>query len=205
MVIKGKGNFRGTLSKEFTITSKALDDPESSVTLTVADIPFSDKAGKCISKPILTDADGKKLTAGKDYEKVVYTLEDGTLLSNQDKLDTRTEVKVSVKGKGAYTGELKGAYRITVSDFAKARISILAQAYTGREITLKPDDVTVKIGGTSLVYGEDYEIIEGSYRNHIKKGKATVTIKGKGNYGGIKTAKFKITARQFVWFWRLFR
>lgn len=205
MVIKGKGNFRGTLSKEFTITNKALDDPESLVTLTVADVPFSDKAGKYISKPILTDADGKKLTAGKDYEDIVYTLEDGTILSNKDKLDAGTEVKVSVKGKGAYTGELNGAYRITVSDFAKAKASISAQAYTGREITLKSDDVTVKVDGILLIYGEDYEIIEGSYSNHIKKGKATVRIKGKGNYGGIKTAEFKITAKQFVWFWRMFR
>lgn len=100
ITIKGKGNFKGTLSKTFTITSKALNDTESPVTLTVADKGFVDKAGKYISAPVLTDADGKKLAAGKDYESaVVYTLEDGTELTKNSRVNAGTKIKVKVTGR----------------------------------------------------------------------------------------------------------
>lgn len=67
------------------------------------------------------------------------------------------------------------------------------------------DDITVNLNGTELKYGEDFEIVEDSYQNNVKRGTATVTIKGKGNYGGEKTVKFKITSKKFVWFWNLFK
>ena len=206
MTIKGKGNFKGSLTKTFTITSKALNDIESPVTLTVADKGFVDKAGKYISVPVLTDADGKKLVAGKDYESVVvYTLENGTELTKKSKVNVGTKIKVKVTGKGAYMGELEGFYQITPNDFNKAKISISPQTYTGKAVTLDKDSVTVKIGKETLTFGTDYEIVENSYANNVKKGTASVTIVGKGNYGGTKAVRFKITARKFSWFWRLFR
>lgn len=48
------------------------------------------------------------------------------------------------------------------------------------------------MGGKPLTYGTDYTIVEGSYRNNIKKGTASVVVKGLGDYGGEKTLKFKI-------------
>jgi len=201
ITIKGKGNFKGTMIKNFTIIGKALNDTESPVTLTVSDKGFVDKAGKYISVPILTDADGKKLVAGKDYESaVVYTLEDGTGLTKKSKVSTGTKIKVKVMGKGAYTGELEGVYQITQNDFSKAKISISPQTYTGKAVTLGKDSVTVKIGKETLTFGTDYEIVENSYANNVQKGTASVTIVGKGNYGGTKTVKFRITARKFSWF-----
>ena len=38
------------------------------------------------------------------------------------------------------------------------------------------------------------------YSNNTKKGTANVTARGKGQYGGSKTVKFKITSRIFKWF-----
>ncbi len=205
LIIKGKGNFRGTLSKEFNIISKALHDEESPVTLSVADIAFVDKAGKYISKPVLTDADGKKLIAGKDYESAVtYTLENGKVLTDEDTVDAGVNIRVKVVGKGAYYGELETVYRVTKSDFNQAKIRIPAQAYTGKEVTLSEKDITVKIANSTLTPGTDYEIVKGSYKNNVKKGTATVKVVGKGNYGGTKTIKFKIVSKKFVWFWRLF-
>lgn len=205
MTIKGKGNFKGSLTKTFTITGKALNDTEAPVTLNVADKGFVDKAGKYISVPVLIDTDGKKLAAGKDYEStVVYSLEDGTELTKNSKVNAGTKVKVRVTGKGAYTGELVGGYQITQNDFNKAKISISPQTYTGKAVTLNKDSVTVKIGKDTLTFGTDYEIVENSYANNVKKGTASVTIVGKGNYGGTKTVKFKIKARKLSWFWRLF-
>ena len=203
--VKGKGNFKGNLTKTFTITGKALNDAESPVTLTVADKGFMDKPGKYVSVPILTDADGKKLVAGKDYEKtVIYTLEDGTVLAKNSKVNAGTKVKVKVTGKGAYIGQLEGIYQIKQNDFNKAKISIEPQTYTGKVVTLDKNSITVKIGSETLISGTDYEIVKNSYTNNVKKGTASVTIVGKGNYGGTKTVKFKITARKLSWFWRLF-
>ena len=102
-------------------------------------------------------------------------------------------------------GELEGFYQITPNDFNKAKISISPQTYTGKAVTLDKDSVTVKIGKETLTFGTDYEIVENSYANNVKKGTASVTIVGKGNYGGTKAVRFKITARKFSWFWRLFR
>ena len=50
-----------------------------------------------------------------------------------------------------------------------------------------------------LEYGKDFEIVEGSYRNNLKKGTASVTLRGLGEYGGTKTIKFKIGVRGFFW------
>ncbi|MCM1091149.1 MAG: hypothetical protein NC413_09910, partial [Muribaculum sp.] len=112
-------------------------------------------------------------------------------------------VKVTVTGKGSYTGSISAAYRITQASFSKAKITIKPKAYTGGHVTLSEEDIRVTLGGETLTYGEDYTIVEGSYKNNVKKGSATVTIKGINNYGGSKTVKFKITARtltKFIFF-----
>lgn len=206
ITIKGKGNFKGTVTKTFTIVSKSFDDPEVPVTMSVADRSFTDRAGKYISAPELTDADGKKLAAGTDYEKaVIYALEDGTVLTGKSKVPADTNVVVTVRGKGAYSGECKMSYRITKCDFNKATIRISPQIYTGKKITLNQDSITVKIGRETLTYGTDYEIVEGSYVNNTEKGTAKVKIIGKGSYGGSKNVQFRITARKFSWFFRLFQ
>lgn len=199
--VKGKGNFKGTFTKEFTITEKALNDDTSPVKLTVADKAYVNRAGGYMSKPVLTDVDGRKLSAGRDYDKnIVYTRADGTVLTKQDKIEAEETVRVKVAGMGAYTGSLKAEYRITQKDFRKAKIVIPAQAYTGKEVTLKEEDITVKVGKDVLAPGTDYEIVEGSYVNHVRRGRASVTIKGKGNYGGMKTVKFRIGSRKMAWF-----
>ena len=205
MTIKGKGNFAGTLTKTFSIDSKALTDAQSPVTISVADVGDADKAGKYISKPVLTDADGKKLVAGKDYDKtIVYTLEDGTELNSKSSVEAGKNVKVTVTGIGAYSGTIEAVYRVAENSFSKAKVTISGQKYTGKAVTLDKDDITVKIGKKELEYGTDYEIDADSYSNNVKKGTATVTVVGKGSYGGMKTAKFKIVSKDFTWFWNLF-
>ena len=53
-------------------------------------------------------------------------------------------------------------------------------------------DLSVSIGGTTLVKGVDYDV---SYKNNVNVGTATVVIAGKGNYCGTKEATFKITPK----------
>ncbi|HCT91451.1 MAG TPA: hypothetical protein DF613_08755, partial [Lachnospiraceae bacterium] len=59
--------------------------------------------------------------------------------------------------------------------------------YTGKKVVQKK--LTVKLGGKKLKSGTDYTV---TYKNNKKVGKATVTIKGKGNYTGSKKATFMI-------------
>ncbi|MCM1113790.1 MAG: hypothetical protein NC399_11115, partial [Muribaculum sp.] len=199
MIVKGKGNFKGTLTIPFTITESDLAT-SGNVQITAADIPFVDKAGKYRTNPVLTDANGKKFTAGTDYEKIfTYTLVKANgreeELTASDIVPAGSKIKVTVTGKRNYTGTISTTYRITKASFSKAKVTIKPQTYTGGAVTLQAGDLTVKLGGETLTYGQDYTIVEGSCRNNTKKGTATVTIKGMGDYGGTKTVKFKITAK----------
>ena len=45
-----------------------------------------------------------------------------------------------------------------------------------------------------------FDVVE--YTDNTQKGTAKVTIRGKGNYGGLKTQSFKIKAKGFKWWWR---
>lgn len=206
VTITGKGNFKGSISKNFTIVGKALDDKEFPVTLRAADKGFKDGPRNYISRPVLVDTDGTKLIMGKDYDKnIIYMRENGTLLDQTDKLIIGEKVKVKVTGRGAYSGELEAVYEMKPDDFSKAKITIASKPYTGSNITLDKDDITVKLNGSNLRFGTDYEIIDGSYINNIKRGTAEVTIAGKGEYGGMKTVKFRIVSKKFQWFWRLLK
>lgn len=63
------------------------------------------------------------------------------------------------------------------------------QVYTGKEIC---PTITVKAGNVKLKKGTDYTI---KYADNIATGKATITIKGKGNYTGKKTCTFIIVPK----------
>ena len=66
----------------------------------------------------------------------------------------------------------------------------LAQTSYTYDGKAKTPTVTVKLGDKTLVLDTDYTV---SYSNNIEVGTAQVTITGKGNYTGSKTASFTIT------------
>ena len=107
ITIKGKGNYKGTVKVNFTIAAKDI----SQVTATVADVQYSLKAGKYISKPVLTDTNGKKLKAGTDYT-VSYAKADGTKLLSKSVVEPGTEIVVTITGKGYYTGAITRTYTV---------------------------------------------------------------------------------------------
>ena len=61
-------------------------------------------------------------------------------------------IRVQVKGKGNYNGGiLTATYKITPSDFTKAKISITPKEFTGNPIYLTPEDIKeVKINGVNI-------------------------------------------------------
>ena len=53
-------------------------------------------------------------------------------------------------------------------------------------------------------YGTDYSIDETTYAKNQNKGKASVTVRGLGNYGGEKKITYTIGAKLLVWWKNLF-
>ena len=190
--IKGKGNYKGQLSIPFHILDKELANKE--LTIRIPDVPYTGKAGRYQSNPVLTDSDGGVLIKNKDYVIEAYHV-GNTLLDNRSHPEEGTVITVTILGKGSYTGTIQGTYTVKGIDFSQAVIKVGAKPYTGNPVTINSSDITkavIKTGKaqTPLKLGTDYEIA--AYSNNLKKGTASVTFKGIGNYAGEKTVKFKI-------------
>ena len=208
VIIKGKGNYSGSAPAVFF----DIDQQDiSGLTMTVADVTENTKPNKFASKITITDLDGGVLKAGTDYAKTyVYTYEeDAIVISNKketaryagqevqktDVIPAGTAIRVKVTGINNYSGELSAVYRIAAKkqNIGSAKVTIPAQTYTGRAITLNPDDIKVVLNKQELT-AENFEIV--SYAKNINKGTATVVLKGIGAYAGTKKATFKIGTKQ---------
>jgi len=211
VIVTGKGNFKGKLKINMDIKAQDL----SKMTLMSCDKIYKNKPNIYRITPKLADLDGKQLTAGKDFDKrsITYSyandvaLENGVSKKAGDTVestdiipaDTLICITLDSGTNGNYTGTFKGTYRIVKADIKSAKVTISDQIYTGSEITPDKTQITIKHSGVTLE-PEDYEIT--GYSNNIKKGKASVTLRGIGNYGGTKTVKFNIRSKGFLWWWR---
>lgn len=208
--VKGKGNFTGTFAQKlnYTITTQDI----GKLSMTASDKTYQNKKNIFSTKVVVTDLDGKALRAGTDYEKqFTYTYKEAVKLDNgtvreagaavdkNDIIPAGALLEVGVTGKGNYTGTCKSTYRMSKAAISAAKVTIPVQTYTGRSVTPGKDVIVVKVKGKP-VDPSQYEIV--SYQNNIKKGNASVTIRGVDNYGGTKTVKFKIRAKGFLWWWR---
>ena len=127
-----------------------------------------------IDEGVTVKLNGKTLKNGTDYT-VSY--------SNNTKVGT---AKVTITGKGNYTGSVSKTYSIK-NNFKKATVSgISTKAFTGKNIT---QSITVKYNGKTLKNGTDYAV---SYSNNKNVGTSNVYVYGKGNYSGSLSAKFGI-------------
>lgn len=204
LTVKGKGNFKGSVNREYEITQQDI----GKLTVTAADKVYQNKKNIYKTTVQVTDTNGKKLSAGKDYDKnVEYTYAERTLIDKvykkagdpvdqNDIIPAGTQIKVTVTAKGAdYTGTASGTYRIAAANISGAKVTIPTQSYTGKAIKLDEKLIRVEIKGTVLTYGKDYEILEDTYSNNINKGTAKVVIHGLGSYGGTKNVTFKIKGK----------
>lgn len=190
ILIKGKGRFKGTVPVTFTIKQASIGQ----AAISVEDVVYSTKANAYRKAPVLTDTDGKKLQAGKDYEKTFrYLNADGTEIAAGTVLPAGSQIKIVVTGKGNYTGSISTVYRVVNASLSKAKVKIKDQVYSGKEIVPAKSDIEIRFGKDEPLKSSDYEIVV--VENNVKKGTATVTIRGLGNYGGTKKVKFKIISR----------
>ena len=95
------------------------------------------------------------------------------------------EIELYYEGDGGKTLINKDAYTVS---YAKTWWD--EEADEEKSETVEPPfGITDEAGTTTLKSGTDYTI---SYKNNINAGTATVTVTGKGNYTGAKSATFKI-------------
>lgn len=192
IIIKGKGSYKGQITKTFAIKQKKTNV----LSATAGDVVFANKKNNYVTTLTVMDTDGKKLSAGTDYDKALTYYVDERQVEKNEILPIGTEVTVKTQGKGNYDGPISATFRIAEKKFASVKVVINPQEYTGEEINLKKEDITitVKEGKKTIDVPQDaYEII--AYKNNVKKGTATVTLKGLGDYAGTKTANFKIVAK----------
>ena len=219
VVIKGIGNYKGTnVTKNFNIVAA---DP-SQITLSVKDVLYNAKGkkGYALVTPKLLD-DGAAVTVGKNkdvdaiakdaYEYFNLTTEQA-LTKDHTAADVNPgdiiQVTVTIKcsgnspyntnGAAGTTATLTGYYKVLKDksmDISKAKITVDPSKLVvsnGQPVILTEEDVKVTIGKTELK-STDFEIV--SFTNNKSVGDAILTIKGKGNYGGTRSQKLKLTAK----------
>ena len=173
---------KGSKHKECTVCKKVLETAEipalSRISISKASVTLSTSIyaydGKAKTPSVNVKVNGKTLKKDTDYT-VSY--------SNNTKVGT---AKVTITGKGNYTGSVSKTYSIK-NNFKKATISgISNKSYTGKNIT---QSITVKHNGKTLKNGTDYTV---SYSSNKNIGTATVKVTGKGSYAGTITKTFKI-------------
>ena len=156
---------------------KLVDISKLTVKLESTSMPYTGSA----VKPKVTIKNGSKaLVSGTDFAVASY--------KNNTAVGTATVV---VKGRGAYGGEKTLTFKIVKANVKNAEITgIKNKYYTGKAVK---QSIVVKSSGKTLKEGTDYTL---TYKSNKAIGKATVTIKGKGNYTGTVTKAFKICPKK---------
>ena len=167
--ITGKGNYAGTLTKEFAIT------PMSCEGFVVSGISSYTYTGGYITPAVTVKNGSVNLTNGTDYT-----------VSYANNMNVGT-ANVTITFKGNYSGTIGKTFVINSKAIDNITIGAISdQMYTGSALT---PTVVAKDGSYTLVNGKDYTL---SYANNVNGGTATVTLTGKGNYSGTKKITFTI-------------
>lgn len=173
VLVKMNGNYSGSKSMTFYIGKNPMTD----LTITL-DKDSYNYTGSAIFPKVTV----KKGTAA--VSTAYYTVE----YSNNKAVGTGT---VTITGKNEYYGTVTKTFAITGKSIANCTVTVTPASYAA-DGTAKEPAVTVKDGLTTLVKGTDYTV---TYANNKTAGQASVTVTGKGAYGGTKTEYFTITGK----------
>ena len=177
----------------------------TAVTAIADDVVYSSKPGKWKSKVTIYDSNGKKLEAGKDYDKnIKFTYADtGLEVAATDAPAAGTRILFTVTGINNYEGTvLEEHYDYLIVDADKhigkgITFKIADKQYTGTDIHISKSDITFDAKGKTGFDKDCFEIFELPFSDYISKGSPQVLLWGnpaKG-YGGMKFVTFKITPK----------
>lgn len=203
VTLKGIGNFKGSVTKNFTIDKKTLTSRE--IRVYVVNPVKADKKSNYVYKPKIMVYDGKALLK----EKSDYEVEYSGCITQETVSGGKTNGYVIIRAKenGSYIGKRTAVYQVQPQSIAdkKCSVAIADQIYTGRPIEFdlarqqdrKAFQIKMKLDNgelKDLIPDQDFEII--SYSRNTACGTAKAVIRGIGSYGGSRTVKFKIVKQK---------
>ncbi|MDE7479372.1 MAG: hypothetical protein K2M91_15800, partial [Lachnospiraceae bacterium] len=197
--ITGKGNYTGKLKNAVELQIHPKSWQSDDITIEVPDMKYSNKKKDYKPNPVVYD-NGAKLVKGKDYT-ITYesnTKDDvGDLTQNPNGHIAKaiiTVISSDYEDKdNAENNKRTENFRIIGKLISEAKVKIKNVQYFSQKGTRPTkEDLTVTYKGAS-VSDDEYDIM--SYSANDKKGKATLVIQGKGQYGGTKKITFTIKAR----------
>lgn len=130
--------------------------------------------GSALTQNIKVSKGDVVLTAA-DY-KVTY----------KDNINAGT-AKVTIEGIGNYAGTVEKTFKINQAKLTASSVTGIVNKTYNKKAQIQK--VVVKVNGKTLKNGTDYTV---SYKNNKNIGKATVVVKGKGNYVGTINKYFNI-------------
>ena len=175
VIIKGIGNYSGTLTKKFNIVPKSISETSIS--------PIKDQLfnGSEIQPDIQISDGSSKLILNNDY-KLSY--------SNNINEGTAT---VTIEGINNYQGKTTTTFKIIKNTTSELKdianvicTEISDKIYTGKLIT---PEVTLTDNDYILIKDKDYSL---SYTNNLNIGTGLLTITGLGDYTGTIVKSFNI-------------
>ena len=176
VVITGKGNYVGKVTKKFKITKASLKDAN------IASIKDKVYTGNWIRPNVKIKFNGKKLVKNRDYT-VKYTRNKNAGIA-----------KIKVKGKGNFRGTRTVQFAITPRPITNCSAYLNSKPYW----TGSPTEPAVKVTyrGRTLDEGSDYVLhyhhgMNTSFVGAVDK----VTIYGKGNFRSARTIQYTVLAR----------
>lgn len=175
IIIKGIGNYTGTVTKTFNIKSAGTNNKIDITKLSFTDVENQMYLGFKITPDIKVRNGNTTLKQNTDYTLKYY---------NNINVGKAT---IEIKGIGNYTGKKNISFTISPKSLEYVAVSeVSSQKYTGKKITPK---LNITDGSTKLIENKDYTI---TYSNNVEVGSANATIKGTGNYTGELNKSFSI-------------
>ncbi len=178
ITVTGKGNYTGSVSKDFTITPLALTSANATVNLGTTSYTYDGS----LKTPTVSSVVTGSLTVPSSSYAIAYS----------NNLNASTSATVTITLSGNYSGTLTKTFTIDKAPITNATVSFGVTNYTYTGAAISPVAM-VTISSKNLAQGTDYMI---AYTNNTNAGTATVTVTGTGNYSGTKTGSFTIDKRQ---------
>lgn len=184
VVIKGKGNYKGTYKREFVISPLDISYAKA------FDITKTYTGKEIKGKPKVTYMlRGKEVTLAADTDyKITYHGIDPSKVGGGPAFRDNGTYTIIINGIGNYFGSKTITQTVTDKPLiTKAKVSAISNVkYTGEEIKPEP---AVTYEGKSLTKDVDYKVL---YDNNVDAGTAKVLIYGINEYAGIKKVPFTI-------------
>lgn len=208
VIVKGKGNYSGTIMMNFNIRPKDISEAGTDDELTMyCDSVLkvnNTKAQKAKVSLVYTPENGKKVTlkSGKQYE-VSYVAEGDAEGPNSlqaiPKKSTGNYI-MTVKGIGNFTGSFTRTVSVQnnkSTDLAYAKISV-GRITMSDNLDVNALPVKVKLAGKNLTCGSDYSL-EFADGLPVNPGTYTVTVKAteSGAYRGSRNVSVKFAPAAF--------